>query len=116
MMLCMSCDRGYFCQGRIIKLPANGTIQEAKTISNSILENNFKTMLKTKFPNLSDENIKNINIEQSITEYIDGAKKTTDIEIQLWFCFKKQPGNEEEILDYGKSIIAKAVDNYYKKN
>ena len=114
-LIACSVTKGY--EGTV-DLPIGTTMETADRIVNSIWEDNFVQKISDKFPNfnpLENPQTQGIHLVYVYSPSPDKKEKNeSEIFIQLAVNYTGKLDNAEEIFQYAKSIVQKAVADYFK--
>ena len=114
-LIACSVTRGYEAT---VDLPIGTTMVTADRIVNSIWEDNFVQKISDKFPNfnpLENPQTQGIYLVYVYSPSPDKKEKNeSEIFIRLTVNYMGKLDNAEEIFKYGKTIVEKAVSDYFK--
>ena len=100
-----------------VELPEGTSLKTATEIMMIVWNDNFAEKITKKFPSFDPiRNPSRYGLYLNCVELGTAKKKghTIFIRIEIKFAGSK-PENAQEILEYGKTIVEKAVENYFSK-
>ena len=95
-----------------VYLPIGATRGTAERIADSLWKDNFVQKISDKFPNFNP--LKNPQTQGIYLFYPLVPSPESEIFIRLTIYYTGKLDNAEEIIKYGKTIVQKAVEDYFK--
>lgn len=97
-----------------VVLPDGATLKIAQEIGMSVWNAGYREKIRDKFPEISDKQLNTIFIKWIILKSTTGNKKTS-ILIITGMQYQNNGIDPKIVVKYGKTLIEKAVEEYFKK-
>ena len=95
------------------KLPPEGTVEQAQEIIQRIILNGFIDNFTKKFPRFNPQK-QTINF--NFQKIVSTNEKQSGVYIFFLIQYTEEPGEIDEMVDFGGEILKQSIENYYKKS